>query len=138
LGKRRKSREIALQVLYQTEVNPLDPQETLEAFRNHFAPSEEVRQFASRIVEGVSRHRKEIDRVIECHSEHWKLDRMDVVDRNILRMGVFEILYCDEIPRKVAINEAIELGKRFGSEESGAFINGILDKIDGRQGTDQG
>ena len=74
-------------------------------------------------------HRQEIDRLIESHSEHWRLDRISVIDRNILRIAIFELLYCDEIPPKVTLNEAIDLGKRFGSEESGSFINGILDRI---------
>lgn len=129
MGKRRRSREIALQLLYQIEVNPLDPSEALELFWKNFSPSREVKEFAARIVEGVHQHREEIDRLIERHSEHWKLDRMNRVDRNILRMGVFELMYCDDIPTKVALNEAIDLGKKFGSEESGGFINGILDKI---------
>lgn len=129
MGKRRRSREIALQLLYQIEVNPLDPREALELFWKSFSPSTEVKEFTARIVEGVHQHGEEIDRLIERHSEHWKLDRMDRVDRNILRMGVFELMYCDDIPTKVALNEAIDLGKKFGSEESGGFINGILDKI---------
>jgi len=81
------------------------------------------------VVRGVVERKGEIDRMIAGASEHWRLERMDRVDRNILRMGVFEIVYCDDIPYKVAINEAIELGKRFGSEDSGGFINGILDRI---------
>jgi len=135
LGKRRKSREIALQILYQMEVNPRDAQETIELFWRSFSSTEEVKQFATRIVEGVSRQKEEIDTLIDKYSEHWRLDRMDWVDRNILRMGVYELMYCDDIPINVALNEAIDLGKKFGSEESGAFINGILDrlsKIEGR------
>ena len=83
----------------------------------------------NRLVLGVLEHRQEIDRLIEKYSENWRLDRMDVIDRSILRMAVFELLYCDEIPPKVTLNEAIELGKRYGSEDSGSFINGILDRI---------
>lgn len=135
MGKRRKSREIALQILYQMEVNPRDAQETIELFWRSFSSTEEVKQFATRIVEGVSRQKEEIDTLIDKYSEHWRLDRMDWVDRNILRMGVYELMYCDDIPINVALNEAIDLGKKFGSEESGAFINGILDrlsKIEGR------
>ena len=134
VGKRRRAREIALQILYQMEVNPVDPQEALELFWRNFSPSEEVKEFAARIVEGVHRHKREIDKLIKRSSEHWKLERMDRVDRNILRMGVFELIYCDDIPIKVALNEAIDLGKKFGSEESGAFINGILDRISKTEG----
>ena len=81
------------------------------------------------LVLGVLEHRKEIDRLIEKYSKNWRLDRMPIIDRAILRMGTFELLYCGEIPPKVTLNEAIELGKRFGSENSGSFINGILDRI---------
>ncbi len=111
------------------EVNPRDPNEAMELFCRNFPTSEEVKEFAARIVEGVHQHKEEIDRLIEKYSEHWKLHRMDRVDRNLLRMGVFELIYCDDIPIKVALNETIDLGKKFGSEESGAFINGILDRI---------
>jgi N utilization substance protein B len=129
LGARRRAREIAVQFLYQMEVNPLEPHEAVESFRQNVSASRQVKEFAARIVEGVQYHREEIDRLIEKHSEHWRLKRIDRVDKNILRMGVFELLYCDDIPVKVALNEAIDLGKKFGTEESGAFINGILDKI---------
>ena len=129
MGTRRRAREIALQVLYQMEANPLDPQEALELFWRTASASTQVRDFVTRIVEGVQQHREEIDALIKQHSEHWRLDRMDWVDKSILRMGAFELLFCDDIPRKVALNEAIDLGKKFGAEESGAFINGILDKI---------
>ncbi len=74
-------------------------------------------------------HREKIDRLIEERSEHWRLDRMTIIDRNILRIAIFELLYCSEVPPKVTLNEAIDLGKRFGSEESGSFVNGILDRI---------
>jgi N utilization substance protein B len=129
LGTRRKAREIALQILYQLEVNPLDPQEALKLFWQTVSTSGPVKEFAARIVEGVQQYREEIDAVIKRYSEHWRLDRMDRVDKSILRMGVYELLYCDDIPVKVALNEAIDLGKKFGTEESGAFINGILDRI---------
>lgn len=129
MGKRRQSRELALQILYQMEVNPGDPHETLELFWKEFSPPEDVRGYAATIIGGVHRHQEEIDRLIEQYSEHWKLHRMDWVDRNLLRMGVFELIYCNDIPPKVALNEAVDLGKKFGSEDSGAFINGILDRI---------
>ena len=85
--------------------------------------------FSARIIRGVEEHRGDLDRIIEKYSSHWKIDRMAHVDRNILRIAVYELLYCDDIPPKVAINEAIDIGKKFGSEDSGAFINGVLDKI---------
>jgi N utilization substance protein B len=129
VGTRRKAREIALQMLYQMEVNPVDPQEALALLWRNVSAGRETREFVERIVQGVHANRQEIDQVIARHSEHWRLDRMDWVDRSILRMGVFELLFCDDIPHKVAMNEAVDLGKKFGAEESGAFINGILDKI---------
>ncbi|OGP53650.1 MAG: transcription antitermination factor NusB [Deltaproteobacteria bacterium RBG_13_52_11] len=129
MGTRRRARELALQMLYQMEVNPVDPHEALELFWRNVAASEAVKEFVGRIVEGVHGNWKEIDKLIARHSEHWRLDRMDWVDKSILRMGVFELLFCDDIPPKVAMNEAVDLGKKFGAEESGAFINGILDKI---------
>lgn len=129
MGARRRAREIAVQVLYQMEANPLAPPEALETFWRTATVSEAVKGFVTRIVEGVHEHLEEIDTLIKKHSEHWRLERIDRVDKSILRMGAFELLFCDDIPRKVALNEAIDIGKKFGTEESGAFINGILDKI---------
>ncbi len=97
--------------------------------REHFLSAEGEDEFARRIVQGVIQHRNEIDRMIEESSEHWRLDRMTIIDRNILRMAIFELLHCHDVPPKVTLNEAIDLGKRFGSEESGSFVNGILDRI---------
>ncbi len=85
--------------------------------------------FAEKIVLGVQAHGREIDRLIEQYLENWRFDRVSIIDRNILRMAIFELLYCDDIPPKVKLNEAIELGTRYGSEDSGSFINGILDRI---------
>jgi N utilization substance protein B len=126
---RRKSREFALQVLYQLEITQKDIVETLAQFQDHFSGNHERDDFMERLVNGVLDHCKEIDRLIERYSENWRLDRMNMIDRAILRMAIFELLYCEEIPPKVTLNEAIELGKRFGSEDSGSFINGILDRI---------
>ena len=133
---RRKSREFALQVLYQLNFTKKDVHKTLAQFLDHFSGKEEKvgttrfrDDFRERLVLGVLEHCKEIDRLIEKYSENWRLDRMTIIDRAILRMATFELLYCGEIPPKVTLNEAIELGKRFGSEDSGSFINGILDRI---------
>jgi len=97
--------------------------------RENISPEGGEGEFAKRIVLGVMEHRQEIDRLIEERSENWRLDRMTMIDRNILRIAIFELLYCSEVPPKVTLNEAIDLGKRFGSEESGSFINGVLDRI---------
>jgi len=126
---RRKSRELALQVLYQLDIKSQDAIKTITQFRDLFSKKKNKDGFAERIVLGVLEHSQEIDRLIEQYSENWRLDRMSIVDRNILRMATFELLYREDIPPKVTLNEAIELGKRYGSEDSGSFINGILDRI---------
>lgn len=128
--KRREARAIALQILYQLDLDPEDPEKVLGVWREQVDLSEPLWQFVRRLVCGVWDHREEIDRQIERFSHKWRVDRMDRVDRNILRMGVFELLWCDDIPMRVAINEAVELGKKYGSsEDSKGFINAILDRI---------
>jgi N utilization substance protein B len=129
LGRRRKSREFALQVLYQLDLSKQDVLTAFTQFQEHFLSSGEIDRFQKRLVLGVLEHCSELDRLIEKYSEHWCLDRINLIERNILRMAIFELLYCEEIPPKVTINEAIDLGKRYGSEDSGGFINGILDQI---------
>ncbi len=126
---RRRAREIALQVLYQLDIDQGVPQEALAVYFENFRPSEKAREFCQRLIEGVSQHREEIDRLIEENAEHWTLKRMAVVDRNILRVATFELMHCPDIPFKASLNEAIELAKKFGNDDSGAFINGILDKV---------
>jgi N utilization substance protein B len=129
LRKRRKSRELALQVLYQWDMTRQEARKTLALLQDHFISNEERDGFAERIVLGVVEHCEEIDRIVETYSENWRLDRMTIIDRNILRIATFELLYCADVPPKVTLNEAIDLGKRFGSADSGSFINGILDRI---------
>ena len=129
MGARRRSRELALQVLYQWDITGHDAAKALVQLEDPFSPAHGKDEFAERIVLGVLAHREEIDRFVEHYSDHWRLERMTVIDRNLLRLATFELLYCDDIPPKVTLNEAIDLGKRFGSEESSAFINGILDRI---------
>jgi N utilization substance protein B len=129
MSVRRRAREIALQVLYQLDIDPQDPKKVVALHWENFQPSEQAREFCLRLAEGVLQNRKDIDRLIEENSENWTLKRMAVVDRNILRLATFELRYCPDIPFKVTLNEAIELAKKFGTDDSGAFINGILDKI---------
>ena len=144
MGGRRKSRELALQILYQIDVNHESPRSALDLFWWNFKSWEDHREFTERLVEGVCEYRKEIDTIIKKHSENWKLERMPRVDRNVLRLAVYEIFYCHDIPFKVTINEAVDLGKKYGTEKSGSFINGILDSVsisihgDGTQSIDQG
>ncbi len=129
-AKRTKARERAVQALYQIDVAATDLDEALSRFWRSFEPVErEVMDMAEVLVRGVAEHRRTIDGAIEAVSTHWRLDRMARVDRNVLRLAVHEMLHRPEVPVKVIINEAIELGKKFGSESSGAFINGVLDKI---------
>jgi N utilization substance protein B len=106
-----------------------DAREGLVHLKEHFSLKEENDPFLDLIVQGVLTHCQEIDRLIEQYSEHWRLGRMAPIDRTILRIAIFELLYCEEIPPKVTLNEAVDLGKQFGSDESGSFINGILDRI---------
>jgi transcription antitermination protein NusB len=135
MGARRTGRERALQALYQLEMGSLEPEAALEVAWAS-APEEgnakaqaDGRVFALELVQGVGEHQEEIDRLIEEHSHNWRLDRMAKVDRSVLRVAVYELKFRDDIPRKVTLNEAVELGKRFGTEESSAFINGVLDRI---------
>jgi len=135
MGARRTGRERALQALYQMEMGPLEPKAALEvawassAEEGTAKAKADARSFALQLVEGVGGHKEEIDRLIEEHSHNWRLDRMTKVDRSVLRVAVYELRYRDDIPKKVTLNEAVELGKRFGTEESSAFINGVLDRI---------
>ena len=129
MGKRRASREFAVQVLFHMEFCPGDADHGFELVCESFRPPEKVVPFSRVLVQGVCERREELDRAIGRASKNWRLERMSRVDRNILRVGAFELLYLKEIPPKVAIDEAVEMAKKYGSEESGAFINGILDNI---------
>lgn len=129
MGNRRKSRELAIQALFFMDMSDRFAEEKLSLFCENFLPSSQLRPFFLNLVRGVSSARAEIDALIERFSNNWKISRMSGVDRNIMRVAVFEMLCCKDIPCKVSINEAIDLGKKFGTEESGAFVNGILDSI---------
>lgn len=130
MGSRRRAREVALQLLYQLEFSPQEPlEEALGRYREAFGAPDGVWEFARQLVEGVRAHLPEIDDTLRRYSERWPLERMGAVDRNVLRLAVYELRWMPEIPWKVTINEAVEMGKRFGQERSGAFINGILDRI---------
>lgn len=129
MGIRRRAREIALQVLYQLDASQERAKEVLDLYWENFEPTPKAREFCQRLVEGVGQNQGQIDRLIEENSENWTLKRMAMVDRNILRLAAFELLQCPDIPFKATLNEAIELAKKFGADDSGSFINGILDKI---------
>ena len=129
MGARRKAREAALQVLYQIEMTGSPAESAISLFWREHPAVEEVQKFAQELVEGTLRSQKEIDQLLERHSTHWRLSRMAVVDRNLLRMAIFELLYGRDVPVSVTLNEAIEIAKKFGTEESAPFINGVLDPL---------
>ena len=126
---RRKAREIALQVLYGLNFENIDVQKALDLFWSNFVTPKTAKEFAAFLVQGTCEHKDELDKLIAGCSDNWSLGRMSKVDINILRLAVFEFLYCEDIPPKVTLNEAVDLGKTFGSENSGSFINGILDAL---------
>ncbi|MAF64218.1 MAG: transcription antitermination factor NusB [Planctomycetes bacterium] len=128
MKKRTRARELALQFLYQVDLVRTRIDEA-DAFLRGEEHDEQTRNFARRLVLGVNEHSALIDDRIQAVAQNWNISRMAVLDRNILRLGVHELLHCSDIPPKVAINEAIEMGKRFSTQNSGAFINGILDRI---------
>ncbi len=137
MKKRRLARELTIQFLYQVEsvkgiANEDDFEGDLEAFwelRGDKDVDGEVKEFMEILARGVCENVKGIDEIINKYSSHWKVHRMASIDRNILRMALYEILYLDEIPPPVTINEAVEIAKKYGSEESSSFVNGILDRI---------
>jgi len=129
MGSRRKSRELALQALFYMDIRKDISEEALEHFCRNFEPSRKMKPFFIELVNGVSRNLSEIDHLIKKFSKNWKITRMSCVDRNIIRIAIFEMLFCKDIPAKVSINEAIDIGKKFGTDESGSFINGIMDSI---------
>jgi len=140
MASRRRAREYAMQVLFQADMSSMEIDEALNALwagllededgslGGRQAEDEEIR-FASMLAQGVEREQESLDKRIEACSTNWRMTRMPHVDRNILRMGAFEILFLDEVPAHVTINEAIELAKKFGTAESKGFINGILDRL---------
>lgn len=126
---RRKGRSVAVQILYQLEMNAQELEQNLPVFWEEYAHNDAVRDFAERIVRGVWQNRESIDTVIVETAKNWSLERIAPIDRSILRAAIYEIQYCEDIPCKVTLNEAIELGKKFGCDKSGAFINGVLDSV---------
>ena len=135
MGSRTKARECALQALYQLDTSAGDVREAVRGVLAHFDEADpenadaDTERFADELVRGVQSERPAIDALIQKSSTHWKLDRMARVDRNILRLAVYEILRRADVPVRVTLNEAIELGKKYGSEESSSFVNGVLDRV---------
>ena len=129
MGKRRTARELALKFLYQTEFNSNSPDSELNSFCDRANVSEEVQNFTQTLIKNILFHKKEVDELLEKISANWAPDRMAVIDKNILRLGICELLFDPTAPPKVVINEAVEIAKKFGTEESPYFINGIFDKV---------
>ena len=129
MGKRRTARELALKFLYQTEFNSNSPDSELNSFCDRANVSEEVQNFTQALIRNILFHKKEVDELLQKISANWAPDRMAVIDKNILRLGICELLFDPTAPPKVVINEAVEIAKKFGTEESPDFINGILDKV---------
>lgn len=130
MAGRRKSRIYALQFLFAGDLNTWDNfEEELDAFCRRFDLTPETFPHFFTLVHGVRKKRREIDALLVEHSQHWKISRMSGVDRNVMKIATYEMMCCEDVPFKVAINEAIEIGKQFSAEDSGAFINGVLDSI---------
>ncbi len=130
MGKRRTAREFALQILYRLDMGQESlAEKILEEFWETNLTSDDVKEYTDSLVKGTKKNQSEIDRIIADSAENWTLDRMASVDRNILRFSTYELLKRNEIPSSVIINEAIEIAKKYGTEESGSFINGILDRV---------
>ena len=130
MTRRSRAREVALQLLFQRDVNPIVPRPIVEEFaRERLLHNLDLLTFCLALYDGTVLHATAIDAKLSAAAENWRLPRMAAVDRNVLRLGVFELLFAPELPPKVALDEAIELARRYGSQDSPAFVNGVLDRI---------
>lgn len=136
MGTRRKGREAALQILYQMDLSETPADRAIQLFWTHLGSTREGEDFANLIVRGFGAEQEAIDERIRTVSQHWRLERMSRVDRNIIRLAAFELLRMPDVPARVSLNEAIELAKRYGNEGSAAFVNGVLDRIASECGKD--
>ena len=127
MGTRRRARELALQLLYQFELTDASPEEMQAGFEEWRNASESVRDFADSLLRGTLRRIEELDEELGQQTTHWRLERLAAVDRNILRLAMFELIYETDTPHAVVIDEAIEIAKKFGSKDSGRSVNGVLD-----------
>lgn len=128
MTRRSDAREVAFQVLYQDDLNPSEEPAEGDALIGRWLHSDDLAAFARELVAGVRRHREQLDALVEQAAANWSLDRMAATDRNVIRLGAYELLHTDT-PDRVAIDEAVELAKRFGSAQSAQFVNGILDRL---------
>jgi transcription antitermination protein NusB len=130
MGTRRKSRELALQMLFQADMGRQTPEQVRNTFwKSHDSVSDEVRGFAEDLFRVATEKQDDIDALIEQHAEHWRMDRMAAVDRNLLRAAVGELMAFPSTPRAVVINEALEIARKFSNPESVQFVNGVLDSV---------
>ena len=129
MGTRRKSRELALQALYQGELAGQEKRLDFEEFCAHFQVNKKSIPYAKKLLVGIQEKGDQLNQLISRYAENWRLERMSVIDRNILRLAVYEMYFLDDVPTSVAINEAVEIAKRYSTDDSGPFINGILDTM---------
>ena len=129
MRKRSKARELALKFLYQIDITKESFSQALEDFWQKHRARKPVKEFTTQLIQGTLANLAQIDSLISKYAQNWQLKRMAVIDRNILRLGCFELLFLEDVPPKVSINEAVELAKKYGDVESSKFVNGILDKI---------
>ena len=135
MGERRLSREISLKTLFQIDLVNTDIEETLKYTFENNKYSNEVKEFTLTLVKGVMNNLSEVDKAISNYTNNWSLERITNIDRNILRVAIYEILYLKNIPKSVSINEAVELAKKYGTKSSFSFVNGVLGKIDKKDKT---
>jgi len=129
MGKRRRARESTIQILFQLEFDDPFPEQIIEGYWQNRKVPKEIVEYGTWLVKGIINHKDEIDKIVQSVSEHWRISRMAVVDRNILRLAVFEFLYEKDLDQAIVINEAIEIAKKYSSDQSSMFINGVLDAI---------
>jgi transcription antitermination protein NusB len=129
MGARHSGREAALQLLFSMEASGQTAAEAIEGFWHTFGADPEGREYAEAIVQGVEKDKAELDAMITAAAKNWRIERMTRIDRNLLRLGVWELAKQDDVPRAVVIDEAVELAKSFGSDASASFVNGVLDAI---------
>ena len=132
MGSRRKGREAALRILYFMDVSSVSGTQAIKSYWGHLTDDDEVPEgadFANQLVRAYADQESEVNDLIRSASHHWRLERMPIVDRNVLRVAIIELREMTDIPKRVTLNEAVELAKRFGSEGSGSFVNGVLDRI---------
>jgi N utilization substance protein B len=129
MGQRRKAREEALRILFRLEFENSQAEKTLNQYWENKKASEEIKEYSNWLVNGIISNQSKIDNIIQQVSEHWRISRMALVDRNILRMAVFELLYEENVAPAIVINEAIEIAKKYSGDEAGTFVNGVLDAI---------